>query len=82
MLKVGLRFRKGDARLLRHLADRVRNGEIPGTLSTFEQAADAARTGEPLIVVCADPKEAHDMAALYGACGLSRRPAVEALSGQ
>lgn len=80
MLKVGLRFRKGDARILRNLADRIRNGEIRGTLATFQQAEEAAKSGEPLIVVCADPKEAHDMAALYATCGTSR-PAVEALFG-
>jgi hypothetical protein len=81
MLKVGLRFRKSDARLLRHLADRVRNGEIQGTLSTFENAAEAARSGEPLIVVCDVLEEAHQMAALYRGCGTSM-PAVEALSGR
>lgn len=81
MLKVGLRFRRGDARVLTSYADRVRGGEIPGNLATFEQAAAAARTGEPLVVVCADPKEAHEMAALYALCGV-KSPAVEALSGQ
>jgi hypothetical protein len=80
MPRVGLRFRKGDARLLQALAERVRQGEIPGAVSTFEQAELAARTGEPLIVICEDPVEAHQMAALYARLGM-KRPAVEELSG-
>lgn len=52
-----------------------------GDVGTFEQAAQAARNGEPLQVVCESEAEAHAMAALYArVCGL-RVPAVEELSG-
>lgn len=80
MLRIGLRFRRGDARVLDAWAERVRSGEFPGNVSTFEQAAKAASTGEPLVVICDDAKEVQQMAALYASCGI-RRPAVEALSG-
>lgn len=79
MVKVGLRFRRGDARVLDAFAQQVRNNELMGDVATYEQAASAARTGEPLVVLCDDPKEALQMAALYAtACGI-KRPAVEAL---
>ncbi len=80
MLRIGLRFRKGDARVLQNYANRVRGGEIPGNASTYEQAELAARTGEPLVVVCEDAEEAHAMAGLYATLGI-KRPAVEELSG-
>ena len=79
-MKIGLRFRRGDARVLEAYAARVRNGEIRGDVGTYEQAAAAARSGEPLVVVCDKPAEVQQMAALYGSLGI-RRPAVEALSG-
>jgi hypothetical protein len=80
MHKVGLRFRANDADRLAALAARVRLGEIPGAAETFDQAEIAARTGEPLIVVCDNPREAHEMASLYAMAGVER-PALEALSG-
>lgn len=79
-MKIGLRFRRGDAKVLDAWAARVRNGEAIGNVSTFEQAAQAARAGEPLVVICEDPAEVHQMAALYSMCGI-KHPAVEALSG-
>lgn len=79
-IRVGLRFDRRDAPALRVLAQRVRNGDIQGDVATFEAAADAADTGEPLIVVCEQPAEALVMAELYVRLGLTR-PAVEELTG-
>lgn len=78
-LKVGLRFKRSQARILRNLAARVRNGEIAnGHAAVFEQAAQAASTGEPLIVVCKDPMEAQMMAAGYAQYGVVA-PTIEEL---
>jgi hypothetical protein len=79
-IRVGLRFQRRDQQRLEAMADRVRRGEIPGDITTFSSAADAARTGEPLIVYCEKPAEAHLMADLYVRLGISR-PAVEELTG-
>jgi hypothetical protein len=81
MIRVGLRFSRVDALLLDTLAARVRNSELSGHhLATFTSAADAARTGEPLIIQCKDPIEAHVMADGYARLGC-RRPFVEELTG-
>lgn len=81
-IRVGLRFRRGDARVLRNLADRVRAGELGAQhVATFASAADAAATGEPLIVQCESHLEAVMMADGYARWGV-RRPAVEELTGQ
>jgi len=82
MIRIGLRFRRSDARLLRDLADRVRQGEMGEQhVSTFRDAADAAATGEPLIVLCEEPFEAEMMADGYARFGVPR-PAIEELTGQ
>jgi hypothetical protein len=82
MIRVGLRFRRGDARVLRALAERVRAKELGAqAVATFAGAADAAATGEPLIVLCNDHTEAQVMADGYVRYGV-RRPAVEELTGQ
>lgn len=80
-IRVGLRFRRGDARVLRNIADRVRAGELGEQhVAVFSGAADAAATGEPLIVVCENHLEAVMMADGYARYGV-RRPAVEELTG-
>lgn len=79
-IRVGLRFRRRDARRLHALAARVRNGEIVGDVATFHSAAVSAESGEPLIVYCDHPAEAHVMADLYVRLGVTR-PAVEELTG-
>jgi hypothetical protein len=79
-IRVGLRFRRSSARTLQNIANRIRAGELPHqAVSTFELAADAARTGEPLIVECKDPMEAHLMAAGYVRFGIAM-PAIETLT--
>lgn len=82
MTRVGLRFHRGDAVLLELIAERVRQGDLGShDVATFAGAADAARTGEPLIVQCENPMEAVLMADGYVRFGV-RRPAVEELTGQ
>lgn len=82
MIRVGLRFLRSDAPLLRQLAVRARRGELgQQAVTTFEYAADAAQTGEPLIVIC---EHSHDeallMAAGYARLGVTH-PAIEELTG-
>ena len=79
-LKVGLRFKRSQARLLRHLAARVRNSELPNShAAIFDAAAQAASTGEPLIVICRNQMEAQMMAAGYTQYGVTA-PTIEQVS--
>jgi hypothetical protein len=80
-VRLGLRFERKDAQLLRFLADRVRNGELgtDANVNTFEQAALAAETGELLEVYCDDPVEVVQMAALYTRLGTAQ-PVIEDLA--
>lgn len=76
---IGLRFARRDAPLLRALANRIAVGELRGPAhSTFDLAADAAETGEPLIVMCERPVEAMLMAAGYSQFGV-QAPTIENL---
>ena len=81
-MRLGLRFDRRDATRLRAWAARVRNGELGAEASanTYEQAARAAESGEPLEVYCTDPMEVVQMAALYTAHGFTR-PVIEELNG-
>lgn len=82
MIRVGLRFARRDAARLQALANRAMLAELAdGHVATFRYAADAARTGEPLIVQCTHPSEAQVMADGYVRLGITR-PAIEDLSGQ
>lgn len=78
--KLGLRFARSQRHILRRLADRVRNGEFPGDIDTFEQAAMAAELGEPLVVICNNRDEVEAMAALYARLGV-KQPGIEELNG-
>ncbi len=79
-VNVGLRFQRRDARALRALAGRVRQGELGERhVQVFASAAAAAETGEPLIVVCDDPSEALLMAQGYAQYGVDP-PVVEELA--
>lgn len=79
-LRLGLRFERGDERRLNELAAQVRAGEMgQQAAGTFEQAALAARTGEPLEVFCDNPIEVVQMAALYTVFGVTQ-PVIEELS--
>lgn len=78
-MRVGLRFNPKDKRRLIALAHEF-EGQ-PGIDSTlYRAAAEAARTGEPLIVECTMEAEVHQMAALFVHLGVTA-PNVEELSG-
>ena len=77
--RIGLRFDRRDARLLTELAERAKLREI-GEHQTFALAAEAAATGEPLIVECNSPIEVALMAQGYARYGV-RQPTIEQLSG-
>lgn len=80
-MKLGLRFAKRDAALLRRLASAVRNGELGGTgANVFEQAAIAAERQESLEVHCDNPLEVVEMAAAYALHGVTP-PVIEELRG-
>lgn len=76
----GLRFKATEAPKLRALADRVKATDLRADVSTFEQAALAAETGEPLVVHFVDPKEVLFMVAGYVRHGIVQ-PAIEELNG-
>lgn len=79
--RIGLRFDRRDLLLLRTLARRAEHRELgQEQVQTFSSAADAASTGEPLIVICNSRLEVELMADGYVRLGC-RRPVLEALSG-
>lgn len=80
-LTIGLRFDPRDARLLQALVDQWKSEGINSEqIALFTRAADDARRGEPLRVLCEHPDEAHLMADGFVLYGLTR-PAIEALPG-
>lgn len=70
-LSVGLRFRYRDRLRLRELAHAIERGELRGDRATFDQAAVAAETGEPLVVKCMTLMEAQLVAGGYIRCGVT-----------
>lgn len=80
-MRAGLRFHQRDAAALRDLANRVRTREIPGDVTTFEQAELAARTGEPLEVHCTGIEELRLVALGYANCGVTPS-AIETLTSR
>lgn len=81
MPAIGLRFPRSQARTLRNLAERIHARDLGDEhASLFEAAAEAARTGEPLIVQCSMPIEAVMIADGFTQFGVAR-PAIEELSG-
>lgn len=80
VLKVGFRFDRRDASLLQRLARQAEIRERPAEDAlAFRLAAEAALTGEPLIVHCADLPHARLVAATYVRVGV-RPPSLEQLS--
>lgn len=75
---LGLRFNGKEAAKLSAIADQLRSAGKSEECGLFERAADAARTGEPLIIVCHDALEAAVMAAGFVHWGIEP-PAIEAL---
>lgn len=79
-MKVGLRFAAADAKLLRALEARVRAGDLGAqVVAVFRFAAEAAETGEPLIVECDDLDEARILAGGYTQHGVTT-PVVHELT--
>lgn len=78
--RIGLRFAGRQARLLEHIAAQLRSdGGERMLINLFDQAADAARTGEPLVLICDHPSEAHQTAAHFALVGCEM-PAIESLN--
>lgn len=81
-MQIGLRFRRGQARVLRAVAQRLASNGIKGEhIELFDKAADAAESGEPLVVYCTSRDEVVMMADGFTQFGLAR-PVIEELSGQ
>ncbi len=80
-MRFGLRFACKDAPFLAALARQVRSGQRKGPVGGLAAAADAAETGEPLIIQCSTPQEAEQQAAHFVLLGVTR-PAVEELTGE
>lgn len=80
-VKLGLRFRKGQARVLRAVSQQLAsNGIRSEHTELFDKAADSAEAGEPLIVIARNRTEVELMAAGFAQFGCAR-PAIEQLSG-
>jgi hypothetical protein len=81
VIKLGLRFDRRDAPRLREWARRVRNGELGPheNVGTYQLAAEAAETGEPLLIEAQEPMEVVQLAAAYTLMGF-RQPVIEELS--
>jgi hypothetical protein len=76
-ITVGLRFLRRDAPRLRQLADRMRLQDLRGfDLGAFDQAADAAEQGVPLMVIASSKAEIEQIADAYPMYGVTR-PAID-----
>lgn len=81
-LVMGLRFRKSQARTLRHLVEQLEQADLPAVdISLYEKAAQAARDGEPLLVHCESRDEVEAMAAGFARLGVVR-PEIDELAGR
>lgn len=76
-LTVAMRFDRRDAPKLRAAADRAKIKDLRADVSTFDQAADAAEAGVPLMVICDSLDEARLMAKGYTLYGC-QEPTLEA----
>lgn len=78
---MGLRFKRGDARVLRNLVGRLRSlgPKAADHISLFDKAIESIEDGEPLVVRCSDPSEAYAMAAQFTAYGIAE-PEVQDFS--
>lgn len=79
-LRVGMRFARHDVQLLSALAQRAESRDLKESAIVFRHAAEAARTGEPLIVECTSVLEAKLMAVGYTRYGVTL-PTLHGLSG-
>lgn len=80
-MRFGLRFDPQDASYLRAVARQIKGGQRRGeTVGGLDHAAEAAETGEPLIVHCESAQEVKQMAARFVRLGCSM-PAIDELTG-
>lgn len=77
-IRLGLRFSKSQARVLRNLATWCRANGVPGDIALYDRAAESAEDGEPLVVHCNDPAEVEQMQAAFVTLGV-KRPVIEQL---
>jgi len=80
-IQVGLRFERSQMAPLMIVADALRAFPDKDDIRLMLMAHEAARTGEPLLLTCADIDEANRIANVFSDHGL-KRPAVEELSGE
>ena len=79
--RVGLRFPRSQARVLRNLVERLNQADIDRShTSLFASAAQATAQGEPLIVVAENLLEVELMAEAFPKFGVVK-PTIEELSG-
>lgn len=79
--RVGLRFPRSQARVLRNVAQRLNQADVDREhTSLFDKAAEATAMGEPLIVFAENLLEVELMAAAFPRFGVVR-PTIEELSG-
>jgi hypothetical protein len=79
--RIGLRFARSQRRTLASLIERLRSTAPEDfDVGLFEKALESAEQGEPLIVLCSDPREVEAMADGFVRWGI-KRPALEALNG-
>lgn len=72
-IKVNLWFRRSQLRKLRRLADWCRAMRPKGVdVSLYDKAADSARDGDPLTVICSKPAEAELIADGFVRLGIAR----------
>jgi hypothetical protein len=74
----GLRFRRGQAKVLRALAHQHR-GMNEQTADLFQRAANCATRGETITVWCDSIEAAQSMAATFPAYGAAK-PTIESIS--
>jgi hypothetical protein len=80
MLTLGLRFSRSQARILDNIAEDLRSRRPDGIdISLFDKAAESARDGEPLVVLCDHREEIEKMARGFELWGI-KRPVIEELS--
>lgn len=78
VIRLGLRFSRSQARVLRNLAEWCKANGVPGDVTLYERAAESAEDGEPLVVHCNDPSEVEQMQAAFVTIGI-KRPTIEQL---
>ena len=77
-ITVGLRFKTTDAKKLDHAAEEALRFGNTEQYTLFKQAAQAATTGDPMMVQCDAIEEAYELAAAIVNNAAATAPAFEA----